>query len=245
METTEKRSLVRKLAEVTAALGRIPKNGFNKFHQYHYVLEADVVEAVRGEYAKRRLVLFPSVVEERTDQRTTKSGGLENLVTLKVDFTIEDGESGEARTFTIIGQGQDAGDKGPYKAMTGAVKYAVMKLHDLPTGDEPEAEDAPHEAVPARSATKPQPPPPAQRAATPHDPRTGEVGAVFPNYGRAKGMPVKGASFDDLQWYLAGAKRSLADPAKARFHAQEQALLDAINAELNASTKTEQGEVQF
>ena len=93
-------------------------------------------------------------------------------------------------------------------------------------------------------ATKPQPPPAATRTA-PHDARTGEVAAVFPGYGKSAGMPVKGASFNDLQFYANGAKRSLADASKARFHAKEQALLDAINAELNASTKTEQGEVQF
>ena len=241
----ETRTLVKKLCEVMAAVKRIPKNGFNKFHHYHYAMEADVLDVVRDELSKRHVLMVPVVVEERTADRTTKSGGLETIGTLKVNYIFHDGESGETLTAVTIGQGQDAGDKSFYKALTGATKYALMKTFLIPTGDDPEAEDAPHEAVPARSATKPQPPPPAQRAATPHDPRTGEVGAVFPNYGRAKGMPVKGASFDDLQWYLAGAKRSLADPAKARFHAQEQALLDAINAELNASTKTEQGEVQF
>jgi hypothetical protein len=41
----------------------------------------------------------------------------------------------------MIGEGQDAGDKGPYKAMTGAQKYALMKTFMIPTGDDPEADE--------------------------------------------------------------------------------------------------------
>lgn len=59
-------------------------------------------------------------------------------------------------------------------------------------------------------------------------------GAVFPPYGRSKGMPVKGAPAGDLTFYRNGAMRSLADPAKSRFHAKEKALLDAIEAEMKA-----------
>lgn len=232
---SETKSLVKKLAEITAAVGRVPKNGFNKFHNYNYVMEADLVEACRLEYAKRHLVVLPVVISNHSDRVTVKSGGQENLVTLVVEFNILDGESGEREKCVLIGQGQDAGDKGPYKALTGASKYYFMKTHNVATGDDPEAEDAPHEQ--AVRGTKPQPPPVATRP-PPHDPKTGEVrGAVFPNYGRAKGLPVEGASWDDLQWYLAGAKKSLANPDKKRFHAEEQALMDAINAELNASTK--------
>src|SRR5699024_6730814 len=34
--------------------------------------------------------------------------------------------------------GQDAGDKAVYKAITGATKYALMKVFMIPTGDDPE-----------------------------------------------------------------------------------------------------------
>lgn len=57
----------------------------------------------------------------------------------------------------------------------------------------------------------------------------GVSGVVFPNYGRSKGEPVKGATMQD---YAAGARRSLADPGKARFHDKERALLAAIEAEI-------------
>lgn len=64
--------------------------------------------------------------------------------------------------------------------------------------------------------------------------RTGGGGdGAFPNYGRDKGLPIKGASMDSLNYYADGARRSLADPAKERWHAKEQALLAAIEAEIS------------
>ncbi len=56
-------------------------------------------------------------------------------------------------------------------------------------------------------------------------------GPVFPPYGRSKGLPVFGASAGDLEFYSNGCARSLADESKARFHAKEQALLEAITQE--------------
>ena len=59
----------------------------------------------------------------------------------------------------------------------------------------------------------------------------GEPPAVFPPYGRSRGMPIRGASGQDLEFYATGARRTLADPGKARFHDKERALLSAIEAE--------------
>jgi hypothetical protein len=60
----------------------------------------------------------------------------------------------------------------------------------------------------------------------------GGDGAVFPNYGRSKGGPIRGATMQDLEYYANGARRSLNDPGKARWHDKERALLAAIEAEI-------------
>jgi hypothetical protein len=59
----------------------------------------------------------------------------------------------------------------------------------------------------------------------------GEPPTVFPPYGRSRGMPIHGATAQDLEFYATGARRTLADPGKARFHDKERALLAAIEAE--------------
>ena len=40
--------------------------------------------------------------------------------------------------FQSIGTGADSGDKAPYKATTGAIKYALLTAFLIPTGDDPE-----------------------------------------------------------------------------------------------------------
>jgi len=65
----------------------------------------------------------------------------------------------------------------------------------------------------------------------PPPPAPGEAPTVFPPYGRSKGAPIRGASGQDLEFYANGARRTLADPGKARFHEKERALLAAIEAE--------------
>ena len=60
----------------------------------------------------------------------------------------------------------------------------------------------------------------------------GGDGMRFPNYGRSKGGPIYGASQNDLEYYANGARRSLNDPSKSRWHDKERALLAAIEAEI-------------
>ncbi len=69
---------------------------------------------------------------------------------------------------------------------------------------------------------------PARRPA----PAGGGDGMVFPPYGRSRGQPIAGASLQDLEFYISGSRRSLDDPAKARWHDKERVLLAAMEAEL-------------
>lgn len=72
------------------------------------------------------------------------------------------------------------------------------------------------------------------RAAAPRAAGAGEAGGmVFPPYGRSKGMPVAGASMQDLEFYANGCRRTLNDPGKARWHDKERVLLAAIEGEIS------------
>ena len=88
----------------------------------------------------------------------------------------------------------------------------TLQLGELLIGSQPEAARPGRPSAPAPSA--------------------GGLPTVFPNYGRSKGAPIRGASQQDLEYYANGARRSLADPSKERFHDKERALLAAIDEEL-------------
>jgi hypothetical protein len=140
MEQTE-RSLVKKLAVVMQEVKYIQKTGYNKFHNYKYATEADVNEKVREELSKQDVIMIPNMKSHSIRTHTTAKGNTEYIVTVEVEFTFMDGDSGETISFTVFGEGQDAGDKATYKGITGAQKYALMKAFMIPTGDDPEADD--------------------------------------------------------------------------------------------------------
>lgn len=84
----------------------------------------------------------------------------------------------------------------------------------------------PMSAAPRAAAARP-----AAAAGRPAPAGAGD-GMLLPNYGRSKGMPVVGASLQDLEFYANGSRRSLSDPSKARWHDKEKQLLAAIEAEI-------------
>jgi len=134
------KSLVKKLVEVMKQVKYIQKTGFNDFHRYKYAQEADVSEKVREVLAEQNVVMIPNVKTHTVREHINAKGKTEYIVTVEVEFTFIDGDTGETITFTMYGEGQDAGDKGTYKAITGAQKYALMKAFMIPTGDDPEAD---------------------------------------------------------------------------------------------------------
>lgn len=127
--------LVKKLAAVMKAVHHVPKRGRNTFHNYDYATEADIVATVRQELADRDVMLIPGIGTQTREPVGEKG---EFLTTLEMDFTFMDGESGETLTKAWRGAGSDKGDKGLYKAMTGAEKYFLLKTFLIPTGDDPE-----------------------------------------------------------------------------------------------------------
>lgn len=76
-----------------------------------------------------------------------------------------------------------------------------------------------------RPAASPQPARPA--------PRSG-AGPVAPPFGRGAGQPLEALEMRDLQWYEQAVAKSIADPEKAKWRAQNEESLRAIRAELNA-----------
>lgn len=123
-------SLHAKIAEVTAAIGAMPKDRTVEVRKegklqytYEYLSESALMHAVRTELSKRGVAVYVSVDEQR------KEGNL-TFVSMTMTFVDSGGES-----FAIHGQGQgqDPGDKGVYKAITGCTRYMLWKQFLIPT----------------------------------------------------------------------------------------------------------------
>lgn len=51
---------------------------------------------------------------------------------------------------------------------------------------------------------------------------------TFPNFGKSKNQPIRGASLGDLNFYAESVQRSIDDPAKSRYVEMNQKMYDAI-----------------
>jgi hypothetical protein len=94
--------------------------------KYDYIKAETVIGKVRSAMAKEGLIMYPI--------RTTMIDKQGSTVCLIVTYRIADSESKQFIEVQSIGAGMDSGDKHVYKAMTGAIKYALLQAFMIAVG---------------------------------------------------------------------------------------------------------------
>jgi len=133
--------IIQALNAIMKDVSYVQKSSENKFHGYKYASEASLLESLRPAMIQHGLILIPSVGNvSPIDQYGNTM--------LTVEYTLAH-VSGEIwpDKITAVGCGNDksksgsVGDKGVYKALTGANKYLLFKLFQIETGDDPEKDE--------------------------------------------------------------------------------------------------------
>jgi hypothetical protein len=137
-------NLRQKLAEVRRRIGYVQKRGFNERNNYSYVTAADLAGAVGDILAELGVVIVPRLESITYEPNAGGRTEVARAAQVVMAYTFTDVDSGDEITTKVAGQGLDAGDKAPYKAMTGALKYALLQSFLLATGDDPEDERINH-----------------------------------------------------------------------------------------------------
>ncbi len=132
-------NLRQKLAEVRRRIGYVQKHGHNERFNYSYVTAADIAGSVGDILSELGVVVIPCL-ENITYESATGRGETTRMARVVMAYTFSDVDTGEEIVAKVAGQGLDPGDKAPYKAMTGALKYALLQSFLLATGDDPEDE---------------------------------------------------------------------------------------------------------
>lgn len=147
-------NLPAKLAYITGKMAGVPKAGFNTNQKYKFVRESDVAEKLSALLSEQHVFLKQTVLNHSMHELyRTSSNSMMWLTEVEVEFTWMDGDTGEVLGPVIFpGHGADTGDKGIYKAMTGAEKYFIMKTFLVSTGDDPEADEKVDKASAAAGA---------------------------------------------------------------------------------------------
>ena len=129
MMATYPPAIAKALHQVMTKVGYVQKKDRNDFQKYNYAGEGALLDVLRPAMVEAGLVLIPSV---ETLSEVDQYGN----VSVRIAYTLAH-SSGEVWPDKIyaVGKGNDknskggVGDKGAYKAITGANKY-LLKLHD-------------------------------------------------------------------------------------------------------------------
>lgn len=135
MSDDKPKNLFTKLAEVTAEITGVEAKGQNTFLRTTYVLEDDLINAVRAKLTDRKVVMLPSLVS--TSDRPAKKSSKDTTITdVVIDWTFCDGETGETYTCRWTGRGEDPTDKGLAMAETSALRTFLLKTFLVPKGSD-------------------------------------------------------------------------------------------------------------
>lgn len=142
---------------ITAIIADLPAIGKDSEisgggQRYKYRGIDDIMPSIKSLLAKHGVHLAPSfsVVDDQSWEATRNNGGTTRWrhVTISGTFRFY-GTGGDAFEVTTIGEGKDSADKAFNKAMTAALKYALIQTFAIADGEDPDHER--HEtAGPAR-----------------------------------------------------------------------------------------------
>lgn len=130
------KNIYQRLLAVMEAVGYIQKEDKKVNNQYTFVSHDAVSAKLRPALIANGILAVPSVKASSQDGNMTK-------VTMQVTFVNVDKPEDRVEVESF-GYGIDPQDKGPGKAMSYAVKYALLKVFSLETGDDPERDNIPH-----------------------------------------------------------------------------------------------------
>jgi hypothetical protein len=150
-------------------IGFIGKDKKNPQQGYNFRGIDDVLNSLQPALIKAKLFIVPRIVAMERQERQSKSGGVLIYTTVRGEYDFVSGEDGSKITASTYGEGMDSSDKSTNKAMSAALKYAVIQTFSIPTkemidgdADHPEPEK---KAPPApKTESKPPAPPKVQRA---------------------------------------------------------------------------------
>lgn len=126
------------IPKVMADIGSVSKDRKNEAQKYSFRSIEDLYLAAQPAMAKHGIFCAPEVIE-RTEYRFEKINDYGKSTTwvhvmLKVAHRFY-ASDGSYITVTTVGEGLDNSDKSSNKAMSGAMKYALIELFCVPTED--------------------------------------------------------------------------------------------------------------
>jgi len=135
------------IPKIMSEVGAIEKGRKNTQQNYSFRGIDDVYAAMQAPLSRHGVFYTPTVLEQMREEREGRSGGNLIYTVLKVQFRFfaDDGSFVDAVT---VGEAMDSGDKSANKAMSAALKYAILQIFCIPTEDDNDTENHSPEVKP-------------------------------------------------------------------------------------------------
>jgi len=148
---TENKTIFHALNGILQDVNAIGKNKTNISQGYKFRGIDDMYNALQPIFKKHSVFITSNVLNSKREERQTKSGGvlIYTIATIEFRFFTIDGSS---VTSIIEGEAMDSGDKSTNKAMSTALKYALMQMFLIPTEEQLDTEYHTHEVTPIEAA---------------------------------------------------------------------------------------------
>ena len=93
------------------------------------------------------LVILPAYSDRLVVERESANNKALFYVTVRGDFTFRSAKDGSEVKVSTYGEAMDSGDKATNKAMSAALKYALMQTFTIPTEGDNDSENQTHEVA--------------------------------------------------------------------------------------------------
>lgn len=137
-------SIHQHLACVAEEIGVVKKDRTNEGQHFQFRGIDDLLNAVHPILAAQGVNILPAYELVERYERITRNGAVMEFAILRGTFTFT-GPEGDSVTVATIGQGADTADKACNKAMSAALKYALVQTFTVPTKDMDDSDAATEE----------------------------------------------------------------------------------------------------
>lgn len=150
-----------KMSHVMRDIGPVTKDQKNTAQGYKFRGVDQFVNALHPALVKHGVIMTAEVLEReevlKEVERSSGKKGVDKHVSLKVRYTFL-AEDGSSVSSIMVGEGLDSSDKATNKALSAALKYALIQTFSVPTEDMEEADSESPEIGVSSSAATPEAP---------------------------------------------------------------------------------------
>jgi hypothetical protein len=156
----DKKNIYQRIAAVTADIKAFDKDGSNTQFHFKYASIEQIVQTIQPVCIEHGITLIQEAETDGTIQKFEGGKGTNNISTCTVITHAVNMDNPEDRVTTRMpGQGYDSLDKGIFKAISGARKYAIFGMFNLHAGDDEPDADIGRGHEPPRQRTRSDIPP--------------------------------------------------------------------------------------